>query len=220
VSHNYGNPYEKWNIVVARPHLWLQLGTVKPEIILCETVLNLSTINTLTYLLTNILTSHVSRSLMVSVGVSALGTTRIHFIEPGVNVNVNGQYYREDLLMQKLLPDIRQLSDFYAFQQNSAPAHRARERIELLTMETQSLFLLRFGHHTVRIYLNPVDYKVWSVMQEKVYKKRINDIDELRARILTAWTKRISALLMQQSDSGAHVFVHALKPKADTLNTH
>jgi len=55
--------------------------------------------------------SHVSRSLMVSVGVSAqpLGTTSIHFIEPGVKVN--GQYYREDLLMQKLLPDIRQLSD-------------------------------------------------------------------------------------------------------------
>jgi len=27
-------------------------------------------------------------------------------------------------------------------------------------------------------------------------------------------------LLMQQSDSGAHVFLHVLKPKADTLNTH
>jgi len=52
VSHNYGNPYEKWNIFVARPHLWLKLGMVKPEIILCETVLNLSTLNTLTYLLT------------------------------------------------------------------------------------------------------------------------------------------------------------------------
>jgi len=35
--------------------------------------------------------------------------------------------------------------------------------------------------------LNPVDYNVWSVMQEKVYKKRIKDIDELRARILTTW---------------------------------
>ena len=36
---------------------------------------------------------------------------------------------------------------------------------------------------------SPVDYKdlVWSVMQEKVYKKRIKDIGELRARILTAW---------------------------------
>ena len=84
----------------------------------------------LTYLITNILTSHVSRSLMVSFGVSALVTTSIHFIEPGVKVN--GQYYQEDLLMQKPLPDIRQLSDFYVFQQDSAPAHRARETIELL----------------------------------------------------------------------------------------
>jgi len=70
---------------------------------------------------------------MVPVGVSALETTSIHFIEPGVKVN--GQYYREDLLMQKLLPDIRQLSHFYVFQQDRAPAHRARETIELLTME-------------------------------------------------------------------------------------
>ena len=58
---------------------------------------------------------------MVSVGVSALGTTSIHFIEPGIKVYC--QYYREDLLMQKHLPDIRQLSDFYVLQQDSAPAH-------------------------------------------------------------------------------------------------
>jgi len=51
-------------------------------------------------------------------GVSALGTASIHFIEPGVRIN--SQYYREDLLMQKLLPDIRQLSDFYVFQQECA----------------------------------------------------------------------------------------------------
>ena len=52
VIHNYGNPYEKWNIFVARPHLWLQLGMVKPEIMLCEKVLNLSMLNTVTYLRT------------------------------------------------------------------------------------------------------------------------------------------------------------------------
>jgi len=57
VIHNYGNPYEKWNIFVARPYLWLLLGMVKPEIMLCETVLNLSTLNTLTYLLTYLLIS-------------------------------------------------------------------------------------------------------------------------------------------------------------------
>jgi len=33
--------------------------------------------------------------------------------------------------------------------------------------------------------LNPVDYKVWSVMQEKVCKGWINNVDELRSRILT-----------------------------------
>jgi len=47
VIHNYRNPYEKWNIFVARPHFLLQLGVVKPEIMLCETVLNSSTLNTL-----------------------------------------------------------------------------------------------------------------------------------------------------------------------------
>jgi len=43
VIHNYGNPYEKWNIFVAWPHLWLKL-----EIMLCETVLNLSTLRYVT----------------------------------------------------------------------------------------------------------------------------------------------------------------------------
>ena len=32
-----------------------------------------------------------------------------------------------------------------------------------------------------------MDYKVWSVMQEKVYKERIKDVDELCSRTLTAW---------------------------------
>jgi len=125
---------------------------------------------------------------MVSVGVSAaLGTTTIHFIEPGVKVN--GQYYRKDLLMQKFLPDICQLqSDFYVFQQDSAPAHRARETIQLLTMETPE-FIPPTLWPSNSPDLNPVDYKVWSVMQEKIYKKQIKDIDELRALILTAWDK-------------------------------
>jgi len=48
VIYNYGNPYKKWNIFVAWPHLWLKLGMVKPEIMLCETVLNLSTLRYVT----------------------------------------------------------------------------------------------------------------------------------------------------------------------------
>ena len=34
--------------------------------------------------------------------------------------------------------------------------------------------------------LNPVDYKIWGLMQEKVYRTKIRDIEELRARIVNA----------------------------------
>jgi len=35
--------------------------------------------------------------------------------------------------------------------------------------------------------LNPVDYKVWSVLQEQVYNVKVNDVDELCLRIQTVW---------------------------------
>ena len=35
--------------------------------------------------------------------------------------------------------------------------------------------------------LNPVDYKVWSVLQEQVYNVKVNNVDELRQRIQTVW---------------------------------
>ena len=35
--------------------------------------------------------------------------------------------------------------------------------------------------------LNPVDYKIWNVMQENVYRYRMHDVNELRRRILEAW---------------------------------
>ena len=73
---------------------------------------------------------------MVSVGVSKLGCTAIHFVEPGVKVN--GEYYRNNLLGQKLLPDMRRLSqdEFFVFQQDGAPAHQARDTITFLEQQT------------------------------------------------------------------------------------
>jgi len=32
-----------------------------------------------------------------------------------------------------------------------------------------------------------VDYKIWSVIQQKVYKCQINNVNELCLRILKAW---------------------------------
>ena len=74
--------------------------------------------------------STFSRSVMVSVAVSRLERTDLFFVAPGTKVN--GQYYRDVLLRQQLLPAIRGLSgDFFTFQQDNAPAHRARETVLL-----------------------------------------------------------------------------------------
>ena len=35
--------------------------------------------------------------------------------------------------------------------------------------------------------MNPVDYKIWAVMQDRVYEKRVNDDDELCQRLLSVW---------------------------------
>ena len=36
--------------------------------------------------------------------------------------------------------------------------------------------------------LNPVDYKLWGVMQERVYQKPIWDIEDLTQRLIAAWS--------------------------------
>ena len=61
---------------------------------------------------------------MVSVSMSSCGRTSVHFVEPGVMVN--GGYYREIFLEQGLLHEIREFSEYYVFQQDGVPAHRAR----------------------------------------------------------------------------------------------
>ena len=124
---------------------------------------------------------------MVSVGVSALGCTELIFIEPGVKID--GAYYRDVLLSQHLLPSIKKMSgDCFTFQQDSAPAHRARETVELLTRETPD-FIPPTLWPPNSPDLNPVDYKVWSVLQERVYRSRIRDVDHLRERLLEEWNR-------------------------------
>jgi len=75
-----------------------------------------------------------AQSLMVSVTVSSLGATQLHFLEPGVKVN--SDYYRNTVLLNMLLLDIRSVfGNCYVFQQDGAPAHRARDTVTMLQRE-------------------------------------------------------------------------------------
>ena len=77
-------------------------------------------------------------------------------------MKINGCYYREVLLVS---------GDLFVFQQDSAPAHRARETITLLQRETPA-FISPYLWPPNSPDLNPVDYKIWGVMQDRVYQKK------------------------------------------------
>jgi len=62
---------------------------------------------------------------------------------------INGQYCRDVLLTQKLLPAIRSIAgDMFVFHQDNAPAHHARDIVELLRRETPQ-FISPCGKPTV-----------------------------------------------------------------------
>jgi len=69
-----------------------------------------------------------SKSVVVLVALSKMGVTELMFVDTGVN----GQYNRNVLLSQQMIPAIKQVAgDTFVFQQDSAPAHRARDTIQL-----------------------------------------------------------------------------------------
>ena len=133
--------------------------------------------------------SNFSSSVMVSVAVSSLGCTELVFVEPGAQVN--GAYYHNILLSQHLLPEISRISGgHFIFQQDSAPAHRAKKTIDLLSRETPDFISPQLWPPNSPD-LNPVDYHVyvWSVLEQRVYRTRIRDINHLRACLVEEWQK-------------------------------
>src|SRR5688572_8182068 len=112
-----------------------------------------------------------SKSLMDSVGISKLGRTDLIFVDPGAKIN--GQYYRDVMLAQHLLPQMRHIAgDMFSFQQDSAPAHRARETIEYLSRNAP-YFIGPEMWPPNSPDLNPLDYSIWSIMEQRVYQQRI-----------------------------------------------
>jgi len=94
-----------------------------------------------------------------------------------------------------LCNDIRRVSgDRYIFQQDSAHAHRARATVEFLERETpQFISPLLWPPNSPD--LNPVDYRMWSILQENMYKTRITDLDDLKHRIRTEWAELDHAVI-------------------------
>ena len=123
---------------------------------------------------------------MVSVAVSKLGCTELIFVESGVKVD--GAYYRDALLSHQMLPAIRHLAgNVFVFQQDIAPAHRARATVEYLCQATPE-FMSPDLWPPNSPDLNLVDYRIWGCVQERVYQKPICDVDQLKQHLVEVWS--------------------------------
>ena len=130
--------------------------------------------------------STFSKSLMVSVAVSKLGCSPLFFVELGVKVD--GRYSRDVLLKQQMLPVMRRIAgDTYMFQKDSTPAHCARDTVRLLQQETPELISPDLWPPNCPD-LNPVDYRVWGLIQERVYKTAVRDTADLKQCLIETWS--------------------------------
>jgi len=93
--------------------------------------------------------------------------------------------------MTYFLADV--ICDFFTFQQGSAPAHRARETLALycqLKHPTSVHHPHWIGHQTLNSPdLNPVDYAIWSILQERVYRCQIRDVNHMKERLIKEWRR-------------------------------
>ena len=71
------------------------------------------------------------------------------------------------------------------FQQDSAPAHRARETIKLLQRETPAFISPDLWPPWIAQI--STQYKICGVMQDRVYQKKVKDVNELRERLVEVW---------------------------------
>lgn len=125
---------------------------------------------------------------MVSAGVSVHGKTRLHFVEPGVKINA--EYYVNTLLKCCLLPDCRTLypDGDSILQQDWAPSHSSKLTIEYLRRKKVQ-YLTRDMYPASSPDANPLDYRIWAILQQKVYDgvTSFQSVEQLKAALTAAW---------------------------------
>ena len=67
-------------------------------------------------------------------------------------------------------------------------AHRARDTIKFLRRETPD-FIGRELWPANLPDLNPVDYRIWDLMQERIYQSPIQDVDDLKQQLISGWAE-------------------------------
>lgn len=123
---------------------------------------------------------------MVWGGICASGKTPLVFIDR--NVKIKAQVYQEKVLKDVLEPWVANnfLGRRFVLQQDWAPAHGAGTTLQMC----QNLFPGFWGKNiwpSNSPDLNPLDYSVWSILEQKISKIQFKSIDHLKLVQRRAW---------------------------------
>jgi len=116
------------------------------------------------------------------------------------------------------MPDIRAKCRQYRWtlQQDGAPSHTAKNTINYLKTENVSFVEPQMWPPN-RLDLNPVDYAVWSTLQQQVYHNRkcttvdqlkqatVEEWNKLSQRFIDEWRRRFTRVVHQQGGHIGHI---------------
>jgi inhibitor of nuclear factor kappa-B kinase subunit alpha len=131
--------------------------------------------------------TQASVSVMVWAGITRNGKTPLIFVEKGVKIN---QVVYKEMIEEKMLPWARKHfgKDCWTFQQDSAPAHKAKKVQEFLASECPD-FISAQEWPPSSPDLNPMNYAVCNMIEAKVCSKSYRFVDALKRKLKKEWEK-------------------------------
>lgn len=130
-----------------------------------------------------VIRAHHPSSVMVWLGVSYNGVTDVHFCQKGVKTNARN--YQDDILLPVVLPLSSTMfkNQPWTFQQDSAPAHKAKTTQQWLIQNLPD-FIAAEDWPSGSPDLNPLDYKIWSELDQRVCRKPHKNLDSLKRKLV------------------------------------
>ena len=123
------------------------------------------------------------KGLMVWGGVTAKAKTPLVFIDK--NVKINAKVYQNKVLHKVVIP-LQRKNPQMIFQQDWAPAHRAKSTMALMRRKLPS-HLTRKEWPSNSPDLNPLDFSIWGCLEESLKSKKITNLAELKKELIAAW---------------------------------
>ena len=127
-------------------------------------------------------------SVMVWGAMSSWGKFPLVFVEPGVKVNA--AYYRETILERYLKAEAQRVfgQGQWTFQQDSAPAHKAKITQDWCRAEIPD-FIQSSEWPPSSPDLNPLDYSIWGILEARVNAVQHPSLDSLKKHLRAEWRK-------------------------------